>query len=313
MPHQFEPLPLDHLLTTPLARRSHKVAVPDFARVLPKGASMAAFVDALPKQLAGLEFRAAVDAVASAHKNDRPVIWSMGAHIIKCGLSPWVVELMRADVISLVAMNGAGAIHDIEVALVGETSEDVSTLLGDGTFGAAEETGAFMAEALENGEGGMGGRLGKALLASRPPHLEHSILGQAAVLGLPVTVHVALGTDTAHMHPKADGARIGEASLYDFRLLAGAVAQLSGGVYLSVGSAVILPEVFLKALTAARNLGHDVRDFTTVNMDMIQHYRPVENVLRRPTRTGGRGIALTGHHEIMVPLLCHAVMELITK
>jgi deoxyhypusine synthase len=237
----------------------------------------------------------------------------MGAHVIKCGLSLLVIELMRRDVITAVALNGAGVIHDVEIALIGETSEDVAQGLADGSFGMAEETGRLINEAIAEGaagEEGMGELVGRKLVQVKAPHCDYSILANAVQLGVPLTVHVAIGTDIVHMHPTAQGGPLGVASFRDFRLLASVVADMGGGgVYLNIGSAVLLPEVFLKALTIARNLGHDVSDFITVNLDMQQHYRPLQNVVGRPTVLGGKGYAITGHHELMLPLLVQAIIE----
>jgi deoxyhypusine synthase len=254
-----------------------------------------------------------VDAIINAHQRAKPVIWAMGAHVIKCGLSPLVIELIKRNVITAVALNGAGAIHDVEIALIGETSEDVGAGLADGSFGMAEETGRFINEAVAEGaagEMGMGEILGRKLIEVKAPHCDYSILAHAGQLGTPVTVHVAIGTDIVHMHPTAQGGPIGITTFRDFRLLAAVVADLGGGgVYLNIGSAVLLPEVFLKALTLARNLGHDVSGFTTVNLDMQQHYRPLQNVVGRPTALGGKGYAITGQHELMLPLLVQAIIE----
>lgn len=280
--------------------------------------SFSGFLEGLPSQLAALDFKAVVEAILGAHRRGRPVIWAMGGHVIKCGLNPLVIELMRREAITALALNGAAAIHDVEIALIGETSEDVAEGLAEGSYGMAEETGRLMNEALLEGlgtagsgeEASMGLLLGKKLLDLEAPHRDYSLLAWGARLGIPVTVHVAIGTDIVHMHPSAQGWAIGAASFHDFRLLADVVSHLGGGgVYLNVGSAVLLPEVFLKALTIAHNLGYEISDFVTVNLDMQQHYRPLQNVVRRPTAGSGRGYALTGHHEIMIPLLVQAVLE----
>lgn len=309
----YEPIKLDKVKTIPLATRQNKVKFSDFARVGEIGISLAAFVDNLPAQLAANDFRAVVDAIVGAHQKARPVIWAMGAHVIKCGLSLLVIELMKRDVISAVALNGAGAIHDVEIALIGETSEDVAQGLADGSFGMAEETGKLINEAIAEGttdEMGMGQLLGRKLVQVGASHCDYSILANAFQLGVPVTVHVAIGTDIVHMHPTAEGGPTGIATFRDFRLLAAVVSDLGeGGVYLNIGSAVLLPEVFLKALTLARNLGYDVSGFTTVNLDMQQHYRPLQNVVSRPAALGGKGYALTGHHELMLPLLVQTIIE----
>jgi len=236
----------------------------------------------------------------------------MGAHPIKVGLSPIIIDLMERGVLSGVAMNGAGIIHDAEMAMAGKTSEDVAESLADGSFGMSHETADFLNRAVaqeREGDLGLGARVGRALLRAKAPHLEKSILAEGVRLGVPVTVHVALGTDIIHLHPSLDPAATGSATHLDFRIFAGLVALLERGVYLNLGSAVILPEIFLKAITLVRNLGHQVRDFTAVNLDFNRHYRPMVNVLKRPTQEGGKGFELIGHHEIMFPLLAAAVIE----
>jgi hypothetical protein len=245
-------------------------------------------------------------------REKRPVVLMMGAHSIKVGLNPLFADAMRRGILSAVAMNGAGAIHDFELCYQGETSEDVQRGLNDGSFGMADETGRMMNAALAAGIGkglGAGRALGDALLAAGQPNTHLSILATAAELGIPVTVHIAIGTDIIHQHPTTDGAVLGEATYRDFQTFAAVCAQLEGGVVLNIGSTVIMPEVFLKALTIARNLGHTVERFTTATFDMIRHYRPAENVQRRPTALGGQGFYIVGHHEIMIPLLFAAVTE----
>jgi hypothetical protein len=234
----------------------------------------------------------------------------MGAHPIKVGLSPLIIDLMERGILSAVAMNGAGIIHDFELAYHGATSEDVAAALDAGEFGMARETGEFLNRAIAaHDSAGLGRAVGGAILEARLPNRELSILATGARLGIPVTVHVAIGTDIIHMHPSADGAAIGAASLDDFRLLAAVAQQMSRGVFVNLGSAVVIPEVFLKALNLARNTGHKVDRLVTVDMDFVRHYRPGVNVVQRPTQTGGSGYRLTGHHEIMFPLLCAAVLE----
>jgi hypothetical protein len=258
-------------------------------------------------------FRGVVAAILEARRRGKPVILGMGAHVIKVGLSAIVVDLLERGVVTAVAMNGAGAVHDFELAYAGVTSEDVEAQLAEGDFGMAEETGRVLNEAVAEGVRrglGFGRALGERLLAMQPPHVGQSIFAACARLRLPCTVHVALGTDIVHMHPSCDGAAVGEGTHRDFRLLAAVVADLDdGGVYLNVGSAVLLPEVFLKALALARNLGYRVQGFVTANLDFIQHYRPTQNVVRRPVARGGQGYALTGHHELLVPLLAAALIE----
>jgi hypothetical protein len=308
---EYRPVDLSGLKTRSLAERPSKVRVDDFATPARAGASFADFLASLPKILAGQDIRAVVDAIVRARRSGRPVILGLGAHVIKCGLSPVIVDLMARGVITCLAMNGAGPIHDVELALVGHTSEDVEAGLRDGAFGMARETGELIHAALAAGgpETGLGAAIGRHLLSVRPPHTRLSLLAAAARLGLPATVHVAIGTDIVHMRAGASGAAIGAASFVDFRLLTAVVRDLSGGVYLNAGSAVILPEVFLKAFTIAQNLGADLREFTTVNLDMLQHYRPTVNVVQRPAAAGGRGYTLNGRHELLLPLLAFAVVE----
>jgi len=274
--------------------------------------SFGAFLAGLPDYLAAKDFRAVVDAVVRAKRRDAPVLLGIGAHFIKVGLSPLLLQGLSEQIFDGVAMNGAGVIHDVELALAGKTSEDVESLLADGSFGMARETPRFIHSALAAGveEGlGFGAAVGKALAASRAPHRGRSLLAGAWERGVPVTVHVCIGTDITHMHPEADGAAMGEASLRDFRTFCGLVARLQGGVYLNVGSAVVLPEVFLKAVSVARNLGKPLSRITTVNMDFQKLYRPDANVVSRPTRGGGTGVHLIGPHEILFPLLMAAVAE----
>jgi deoxyhypusine synthase len=280
------------------------------------GGSFGSFINALPDILAVKDFKAVGDAVFRARKNGRPVILGMGAHPVKVGLSPVIINLMENNVVTAVAMNGACIVHDFELSLMGRTSEDVDIELCKGTFGMAEETGRELNRAIKKGVQrglGIGRSVGEYILKSKGRYRELSILAAAERLNIPATVHVAVGTDIIHMHPEADGKAIGEGSMRDFKLLSSVVSDLSGGVYINLGSAVILPEVFLKAVAVTRNLGYRVKDFTTVNMDFIQHYRARENVLRRPVLSGGKSYALTGHHEIMFPLLAAAVMEKFNK
>lgn len=309
----MRPVDLSQVRTIPLQTRQNKVARERFARPAAPGRSFAEFLDALPNILAGEQFRVVVDRIVAARKRERPVIVSIGGHVVKCGLGPLLIDLMRRGIITTLAMNGSGAIHDFELALLGETSEDVAAGLENGTFGMVRETGEQMNRAinrvLSNTDAGMGRLLGEELLATDAPCRDVSLLAAACELNIPTTVHVALGTDIIHMHPSANGAATGQASFNDFRLFTGAIQELSGGVYLNIGSAVIMPEVFLKAFTIAQNLGAHLQDFCTVNMDMTPHYRPAENIVRRPPAVGGEGYMLIGRHEIMVPLLAHAVVE----
>jgi hypothetical protein len=309
------PLDFAGLKTVPLKERGGKVKTADFASVYGAGSGVAGWLDSLPRILAGNSFRAVVDALAAARRRERAIVWGLGGHVIKCGLAPVLIDLMRRGYVTAFALNGAAAIHDFEIALAGHTSEDVEAVLPDGRFGSAEETGRDMNRAIAGGdrEGlGMGEALGRWLDSSPPPaHADSSLLLQAYRQGTPVTVHVAIGTDTPHTHPAADAAAIGGASHRDFRLLSAYIADLNeGGVYLNVGSAVVLPEVFLKAVSAVRNLGHPLANFTTADFDFLQHYRPRVNVVERPhAGSGGAGYAITGHHELMVPLLAAALIE----
>jgi hypothetical protein len=309
------PLDFAGLKTVSLGERGGKVKTADFAAVYRAGSGVAGWLDSLPRIMAGNSFRAVVDALAAARRRQRAIIWGLGGHVIKCGLAPVLIDLMRRGYVTAFALNGAAAIHDFEIALAGHTSEDVEAVLPDGRFGAAEETGREMNRAIAEGDRdglGMGEALGRRLDSSPPPeHAASSLLLQAYRQGTPVTVHVAIGTDTPHTHPAADPAAIGSASHRDFRLFSAYVADLNeGGVYLNVGSAVVLPEVFLKAVSAVRNLGHPLANFTTADFDFLQHYRPRVNVVERPhAGSGGAGYAITGHHELMVPLLAAALIE----
>ena len=311
MPKKYVPISLKNIKTTALSKRKSKVRR-DALGIPFSGGNFRNFLNSLPDVLAAKNFREVVDAIIKAKKAKRPVILGMGAHPIKVGLSPIIIRLMEKGVITAIAMNGACIVHDFELSLAGHTSEDVDTELCKGTFGMSRETGKGLNQAINLGvktNKGIGAAVGDYILGGKFPYKKLSVLSSASRLGIPATVHVALGTDIIHMHPEADGASIGEGSLRDFRLFASVIADLKGGVYINLGSAVIMPEVFLKALTVARNLEHDVKNFTTVNMDFIQHYRCRENVLRRPTISGGKFYALTGHHEIMFPLLAAAVLE----
>jgi hypothetical protein len=309
------PLPLEGVATYPLAARKSKVARSAFARPHVRGASVAAFLDRLPRILAGETLRALRDEILRARARRRPVVWGLGAHVIKVGLAPVLVDLMERGFATAIAMNGAGVVHDFEVAVAGRTSEDVEAGLGTGEFGMARETAEEVNRAIVEGDKdglGLGAAVGRYLAGRRPRprHLDASLLAAAWRLGLPATVHVAIGTDIVHLHPSCDPGAVGRASHLDFRTFAGEVARLGGGgVYLNVGSAVVLPEVFLKAVTLARNLGHRVADFATANLDFLQSYRPGVNVVERPVARVGRGYRLTGHHEILVPLLAAALVE----
>lgn len=296
--------------------RAHKVAIDALGKTPAAGASFMQWLDSLPKFLGANEFRASVDAIVQAREAGRPVILGFGGHVIKTGCTPLVCDLMRRGIVTAIATNGSGAIHDLELAETGATSEEVADTIRDGSFGMVNETCERMNAAAANGADGQGlGRaLGELLISNNAPHARHSLFATAADLSLPATVHVAVGTDTVHMHPDADGAAIGAATLADFRDFCGTVADCTalgdaaGGVYLNVGSAVIMPEVFLKAVSVARNLGHDLRGMHTVNFDMMRHYRPTQNVLNRPVEKGC-GHHVTGHHELLLPMLRQALVE----
>jgi hypothetical protein len=304
----IQPLGLEGVNTYPLASRPSKVGVGDFARPFGEDASLRDFLSALPNILAVQSLREVAARMRRARESGKPIIWGIGGHVVKTGLAPLSIDLMRRGFVGAVAANGSVLVHDSEVALVGSTSEDVDATLGAGAFGAAEEKGRLLNEAAREAARdhvGLGEALGRALAASQPRHAELSLLCAAYAARVPFTAHVAIGTDIAHFHPQADGAALGAATHTDFRLLSELVRRMNGGgVYLNVGSAVILPEVFLKCVTLVRNLGHALEDFTTANFDFIQSYRPLTNVVRRPVSGGaGRGFSVTGHHELTIPLL----------
>ena len=325
--YRQKPLTFDGLQTVPIAARGGRVSVEDFALPYEKGGGIAKLLESLPTILAGSALRGVLEAIKRARREERAIIWGLGGHVVKCGLADVLLDLMRRGWITAFAMNGAASIHDFEIAISGSTSEDVEAALPDGRFGSAEETGREMNLAIAEGvrDGlGMGEALGRHLdrhlekiapSQNAPKFAAHSILLGAYRAAIPVTVHVAVGTDTPHTHPTADGAAIGEATHRDFRLLCSILLDLdSGGVYINAGSAVVLPEVFLKAISVVRNLapagGYSLAGFTTVNLDFLQHYRPRVNVVERPhARSGGYGYAITGHHEIMIPLLAAALIE----
>ena len=289
--------------------RNHKVNI-SLCGSVPVDQSFAGFYDSLPDVLGSNNLKTAAKAIALAAAEKREVILAMGAHPIKCGLSPVIIDLMEQKIITCVALNGAGSIHDFEMSYIGETSEDVAQTLQDGSFGMVEETGRILNEAMASGvkDGlGAGASVGRHISGAKYDNTNISIQAAGHRLGIDVTVHIAVGTDTIHVHPAADGAVIGKASHIDMKTFTDHIARLEGGVFINLGSAVILPEVFLKALSAVRNMGYEVLHFTTVNMDMISHYRPSENVLKRPGMTGAQAINLVGHHEIMLPLLASAV------
>jgi len=307
-----KPISLENVRTYALRKRRSKVSVTDFGSRWIAGGKMSAWFERLPNILAGSDFRELVIRLTAAVEEKKTIILSMGAHAIKIGLSPVILDLMERGMITGLAMNGAGIIHDLEVAMVGATSEFVDSELTDGRFGMARETGEFLNTAIREGAEkghGLGYSVGRNILEASFPYDRFSILAGAVRMDIPLTVHVAIGTDIIHFHPGADGAAIGKTSHLDFRIFATLVSQLEGGVYINLGSAVILPEVFLKALTLVRNLGLNVKRFTTVDMDFIRQYRPMNNVVKRPTLEGGEGFSLTGHNEIMFPLLAAAMIE----
>ena len=310
-----KPLSFDALKTVPIDARGGKVRTEDFAPVYRKGSGLTGWMESLPKLLAADSFRGVVEALKRARREKRAILWGMGGHVVKCGLADVLLDLMHRGWVTGFVMNGAASIHDFEIAIAGQTSEDVEAVLPDGRFGAAEETGREMNVAIVEGDRdgiGMGEALGRRLeTLAKPEFAPHSLLCGAYKASVPVTVHVAVGTDTPHTHPHADGAAIGGATHRDFRLLCSLVRGLDeGGVYLNVGSAVVLPEVFLKAVSVVRNLQHPLGGFTTVNFDFLQHYRPKLNVVERPhAKSGGRGYAITGHHELMIPLLAALLIE----
>ncbi|MEJ2069451.1 MAG: hypothetical protein P8X58_03445 [Syntrophobacterales bacterium] len=309
---KIDPLSLDGLTTYSLKDRPSKVSHRDFGKAWSPGGSFKEFLERLPNILAGQSLKEVAAVWVRAHQAGRPVLLGMGAHPLKVGLSPILIDLLKRGLLTGVAGNGAVIIHDAEIAMVGRTSEDVDQVLGSGQFGMARETAEFLNEATSWGaqEGlGLGEAVACRLHQSDFPYKHLSLLAAAAALEVPVTIHVAVGADIIHLHPSLPPAALGETTHRDFRLFAAQVSRLAGGLYLNLGSAVILPEVFLKALTLARNLGHRVEPLTTVNLDFIQHYRPLTNVVRRPTAGEGRGYALTGHHEIMLPLLAALVVE----
>jgi len=306
--YDLSPLELDKVKTYPLASRPSKVKLDEFARPIADDSSLRDFLNGLPNILAVQNLRALAGQIRRARELGKPIIWGIGGHVVKTGLAPVIIDLMRRGFVSAIAANGSVLVHDSEIAMVGSTSEDVDATLGEGVFGGAEETGKLLNEAARDGARdniGLGEATGRALLTRELKHADHSLLCAAYHARVPFTAHVTIGADIAHFHPQADGAALGATTHTDFRLLAEIVRRMDGGgVYLNVGSAVILPEVFLKCVTLVRNLGHSLSDITTANLDFIQSYRPLTNVVRRPTADGaGRGYTITGHHELTIPLL----------
>ncbi|OGR27510.1 MAG: hypothetical protein A2277_02970 [Desulfobacterales bacterium RIFOXYA12_FULL_46_15] len=306
------PLDLSGLKTYSIKDRHSKVDIQDFSAPWTKGGCFSDFLSTLPSILAGNDLRCVIAAVSLAAKNKHEVCFAMGGHVVKTGMNPIIIDLMKKNIITMISMNGSGIIHDLETAMMGRTSEDVARSLGDGSFGMARETSVFLNQAIKNAKmtsTGLGKAVGDLILKENLDFKNLSLTATGAGLDIPVTVHVAIGTDIIHMHPGFDAAACGAASHYDFRLFASKIALLEKGVFINAGSAVILPEVFLKAVTLVRNLGHRLDDFTTVNLDFIRHYRPMTNVVNRPTLGKGRGFSLVGHHEILIPLIAAGVIE----
>ncbi len=308
--------------TYPISSRKSKVHIAMFGKVMDGSENVLGFVSKLPHVLAGESLRKLIQAILYARSSGKPIIWGIGGHVIKVGLGPVLVDLLQSGFVTGIAMNGAAAIHDFEVALCGSTSEDVEEQLGEGQFGMARETSEHINQAIAAAAAdhiGMGEALGRSILdgagsGSAFNYRAASVLAEACSHDVPVTIHVALGTDIVHAHPQASGSATGQASYHDFRLFCSMAKELDGGgVYINVGSAVLLPEVFLKAISVVRNLGHRLEEFTTANLDFIQHYRPTQNVLKRPTQNSGQAIALTGHHEIMIPLIAAALKGSLEK
>ena len=308
----YDDFDLSGITTYPLKSRASKARSEDFAKALAPGSTVGGLVDSLPDILAAADFKAIVRAVVDAKRSGGGVVWGLGAHVIKTGLAPVLIDLMERGFVSAIATNGAAVIHDFEVALVGATSEDVEESLGPGRFGMAEETGRLLNGAINDGVAacmGIGQSIVTFVGSKQPQYARFSVLAAAARLQVPLTVHVAIGTDIIHMHPAASGAALGEGSLRDFRYFVSNVARLERGVYLNCGSAVVLPEVFLKAVALARNHRIPLAGLTTVNLDFIRGYRPQTNVVTRPTAGSGRGYSLVGHHELLIPLLAAAFIE----
>ncbi|HUC55139.1 MAG TPA: hypothetical protein VMR90_13895 [Candidatus Cybelea sp.] len=319
--YSIQPITLGGVHTNPLASRKSKVSVRDFAKPLAANSALTKFLDSLPNILAAEDLRNLLSAIHAARKQGRAILWGIGGHVIKVGLGPVLIDLMKRGFVSGMAMNGAALIHDFEIALAGNTSEDVETGLGEGRFGMAEETGQYineiakLSQRIRIGYGEAAGQyLSSGILAVQ--HADSSVLVAAYKHRIPVTIHLAIGTDISHMHPAANGAALGDATHHDFRLFCALVQQMHpGGVYLNWGSAVVLPEIFLKAVSVVRNLGVALRPIATVNFDFVQHYRPTQNVVKRPTAAAPRsrgpashGYAITGHHELLLPLVAAALV-----
>lgn len=308
----IEPTDLEEIETYDLFDRPSKVTVSDFASPVSNGATVREFLESLPAILAGSDILEIAERIVEARKRGKPVIWGIGGHVIKTGLAPILIDLAKEGYVSAVASNGSVLVHDAEIALAGSTSEDVDASLSGGGFGAAKQTGELLksaAAAASDGTFGLGEAVGRTLTELRPRNREHSLLCHCFEARIPFTAHLTIGADIGHFHPGVDGASLGKATHHDFRLFCSIVREMNGGgVYINFGSAVVLPEIFLKAVTVTRNLGHPLEEITTANFDFIQHYRPLTNVVRRPTSgTAGKGFAITGHHEINLPLLASAI------
>ena len=311
--YKVEPIDLSKVATYPLSTRPSKVTVSDFARPIRDDSPVKEFLESLPNILAARDLRQLAELIREARRRGRAIIAGLGGHVIKTGLAPVFIDLLRKGFVTAIAMNGSAVIHDFEIAVCGSTSEDVDASLGSGSFGGAEETGRIINNAIIAGAAdriGLGEAVGRELHLMQAPHADRSLLWAAYDARVPVTVHVAIGTDIIHIHPNADGAATGQTTHHDFRLLCSLVKELDGGgIYLNFGSAVVLPEVFLKTVTVIRNLGYRLEDFATANFDFIQHYRPLTNVVRRPVAGTGRGFNFVGHHELLIPLLAAAVLS----
>jgi hypothetical protein len=312
---EFQPIDLEKINTYELAERPSKVTVDDFAAPIDEGDSLKGFLKTFPNILAVRSLREVAVKIRRAKELNKPIVWGIGGHFVKTGLAPVLIDLMNRGFVSTIASNGSVLVHDTEIALVGWTSEDVDASLGTGDFGAAKETGEILNEAAKNGQTdgiGLGEAMGREVSAQKPPNADKSLLCASFQNKIPFTAHLTIGADIGHFHASADGAALGATTHTDFKLFCAIVKELNGGgVYLNVGSAVTMPEIFLKAITVVHNLGFELKDFTTANFDFIQHYRPLTNIVRRPTANGaGRGFSITGHHEIMIPLLAaHILMN----
>ncbi len=309
----FHPIDLKKINTYELASRPSKVTIENFAKPIEKNDSLKIFLENLPDVLAVNSLREIAVQIRRARSLNKPIIWGIGGHVVKTGVAPVIIDLMRRGFVSAIAANGSVLVHDTEIALVGFTSEDVDATLGKGDFGAAKETGEILNLAAINGrkdEIGLGEAMGREVCSQKPVNSEVSLLCQAYQNKIPFTAHLTIGADIGHFHAVCDGAALGATSHTDFKLFCSIAKELNGGgVYLNLGSAVTMPEIFLKAITVVRNLGGDLQDFTTANFDFIQHYRPTTNVVRRPTANGaGRGFSITGHHELLVPLLAAHIL-----